>query len=52
MKTLYWGLVAARKAEGEQIDANTGKVVKQSLAEKIKAGWSMASSAGAIPYIG
>ena len=52
LKTMYWGIVAAKKAEGVEIDKNTKKTILGTIAEKIKAGWALASSAGAIPVIG
>lgn len=52
VKMSSWGIVAAKKAEGKETDKNTKKTILGTLAEKIKAGWAMASSAGAIPYIG
>ena len=52
LKTMYWSIVAAKKAEGVETDKNTKKTILGTIAEKIKAGWALASSAGAIPIIG
>lgn len=52
VKAMYWGIVAAKKAEGVETDKNTKKTILGTIAEKIKAGWALASSAGAIPIIG
>ena len=52
IKASSWAIVAAKKAEGVETDKNTKKTILGTVAEKIKAGWALASSAGAIPIIG
>ena len=52
VNTLQTIFIKLKKKEGQETDKNTRKTIKQSLAEKVKAAFSMAGSAAAIPVAG